>query len=319
MDMTSLTIHYDGLEVLLKSKFQELVGDPFILNLILWYVTTTAILLRWVYLIISSMDRTDVFCAIATDYKPRFQYVLQASSDIDHEDLEPPSLLGLRYKIKLSNLTGLQDQSQEAVDIWRMLRHLVAKEQRMEESTTTNFTEAKPKCIKSPDQLVYRVLALYQRPATQSLNHNAVIFTLFGYAALAHIVMFSRNVPPWFYLQVDTGPRERVLQKLKRMGIMVETIDLRAFQIAYPEMMLWIIMMGGLTTVGMEAQGRYAALLAEACYAAGVTGTTELAISLAEFLWTDLYLDTTYKRFWDAVGMLWNAVAASHGVARSWT
>jgi hypothetical protein len=41
MDMTSLTIHYDGLEVLVKSKIQELVGDPFILNLTLWQVTPT--------------------------------------------------------------------------------------------------------------------------------------------------------------------------------------------------------------------------------------------------------------------------------------
>ena len=78
---------------------------------------------------------------------------------------------------------------------------------------------------------------------------------LFGYAALSHVILFSRNVPPWFYLQVDTGPRERIPEKLKPMGIVIETIHLRAFQIAYPEMMFLIIMMGGLTTIGMEAQG----------------------------------------------------------------
>ena len=269
-------------------------------------------------LIISSLDRTDIFCAIATGYEPRFRCLLQAPLDIDHKDLEPLSLLGVRYKIKLSNLTGLQDLSNETVEIWCMLRQLIAKEQRTAESQTTNFTEAEHNCIQCPDRLVYRVLALSQCRVPDSPNHNAVIFMLFGYAALSHVILFSRNVPPWFYLQVDTGPRERILQKLKRMGIMIETIDLRAFQIAYPEMMLWIIMMGGLTTIGMEAQGRYASLLAEACYAAGITGTAELAISLSDFLWTDLYLDTTYKRFWDAVGVLWDAVAAAHGLTRSW-
>src|SRR5450756_1259987 len=82
-----------------------------------------------------------------------------------------------------------------------------------------------------------------------------------------------------------------------------ETNCLQSFQAAFPEMMLWIIMMGGLASIGTEEQGWFSKLLAELCYAADIVVTAELAMFLKGFLWSDFYLDHSFKEFWDAVAV----------------
>ena len=85
-------------------------------------------------------------------------------------------------------------------------------------------------------------------------------------------------------------------------------IDVQAFQIAYPEMILWIIMIGGLGSLGTKDQGWFIKLLAKSCRAAGIAGTPELALSLTEFLWSEFYLGTIFNEFWDDF-----AVAQAYG------
>jgi hypothetical protein len=68
-------------------------------------------------------------------------------------------------------------------------------------------------------------------------------------------------------------------------------------------MLLWIIMMGGLGSIGTEEQEWFSELLAELCFATDIVGTAELAMFLKEFLWSDFYLDHSFKEFWDAVAV----------------
>lgn len=80
----------------------------------------------------------------------------------------------------------------------------------------------------------------------------------------------------------------------------MEKIDTRAFQIAYPEMTLWIVIIGGLASLESEYIKWFIKLLAELCRAAGIATTAELALALKEFLWSEFYLTCPlFDEFWD--------------------
>ena len=77
------------------------------------------------------------------------------------------------------------------------------------------------------------------------MDQNALVFRLFGNAAVAHILMFIYNFPP----RSDT----HILMST-RIRACLDMIDIQAFQLAYPELMLWIIIIGGLASLGTEDQ-----------------------------------------------------------------
>lgn len=241
-------------------------------------------------LIILRMDRVDIFGAIVLGSKPRFELVNPALG-LDLKDLEPCSLLGARYKTRLSNLTGLQDLSQEMIEVYRILRHLITNKERVAGSQKMGITEAEFQSLQSYcTQLIYRLIALVQYKIPNSRNQNALVYRMFGNAAVAHILMFTYNLPP----RTDT----HVLMST-RIRTNLEMINIQAFQIAYPEMMLWIIMIGGLGSLGTEDQGWFIKLLAESCRVAGIAETAELAVFLTEFLWSEFYLGPIFNEFWD--------------------
>jgi hypothetical protein len=62
-------------------------------------------------------------------------------------------------------------------------------------------------------------------------------------------------------------------------------------------------MMGGLGSIGTEEQEWFSELLAELCFATEIVGTAELTMFLKEFLWSDFYLDHSFKEFWDAAAV----------------
>jgi hypothetical protein len=191
-------------------------------------------------LIILRIDRVDNLCSIAMNSKPRFELVNPAP---DREDLEPCSLLAARYKTKLLNLTNLEDLSQETIEVYRNLRHLITEKERVAGSQKSRITEAEFQSLRSySDQLMHRLIALVQYKFPALPNQNALIYRLFGNAALAHIVMFTCNMPRAPGL-IST-----------RIRTSLEIVNLRSFQIAYPEMMLWIIMVGGLASIRTEDQ-----------------------------------------------------------------
>jgi hypothetical protein len=68
-------------------------------------------------------------------------------------------------------------------------------------------------------------------------------------------------------------------------------------------MLLWIIMTGGLGSIGTEEQEWFSKLLAELCFATDIVGTAELPMFLKEILWSDFYLDHSFREFWDAVSV----------------
>ncbi|KAE9372733.1 hypothetical protein N431DRAFT_409051 [Stipitochalara longipes BDJ] len=279
--IASLKIHLDGVEALVKSigGLQTLSHTPFILKYTCW---------------------VDVVGAIILGSKPRFENTNPAFPLLDPylegEDIQPCSVLGARYKARLSNLTGLPDLSQKMIEAYRILRHLINKKERLAGLQRMEIPEAEFQHLQSfCTQLMYRLIALIQYETSPNLpNENALVFRIFGNAAVAHILMFTYNMP----LRSDT----HVLMST-RIRACLEMINVQAFQMAYPEMMLWVIMIGGLGSIETGNQGWFIQLLAKSWHVAGIFGTAELALSLNEFLWSDFYLGPMFNEFWNGVAV----------------
>jgi hypothetical protein len=161
----------------------------------------------------------------------------------------------------------MQELSHETIEIYCILRHLIAKEERNGPSLKPRTTEGGTfEWLRGyPDPLVHRLIALAQYQLPQSPNqNNAIIYKLFGNAGLAHIVMLTRNGPPWVYIPKLISSRIRTMSTRIRTCL-EETYCPRPLQEAYPEMLLWIIMMGGLGSIGTEEQEWFSELLAEFC------------------------------------------------------
>jgi hypothetical protein len=222
--------------------------------------------------------------------KPRFR-----GNDIgDHADpagWKSYSDIGLRYKIRLSNLTGLEDLAEEVIEVYHILRHLVA-EMNYQGQDAQKSTVSKEEFDLYAEQLMHRLIDILQNKALESPNQNALIFRLFGDAALAHVTNFI----------CTPARRGSVLELMSiRLRASLEVTNIRSFQIAYPEMMLWIIMVGGLLANGTPNHNWFARLLSDSCLAAGINKVDELRLVLSEFLWSDLYLHPVCKSFWDDV------------------
>ena len=245
------------------------------------------------------MSRVDIMSAIILGSKPRFELELELNNpapDPDLENLEPSNLIGTRYQTKLSNLTGLRDLSQETIKVYCILRHLITEKERTASLQNMKITNTEFELLQLYSfRLMYRLIALVQYEIHDSLNQNTLIYGLFGNAGLAHIVMFTCNAP------LRIGNPKSISTRIRTS---LEMINIQAFQIAYPEMILWIVIIGGLASIGKTEDTKwYIKLLVKLCRAAGIATTAELAYSLAEFLWSEFYLlCPLFNEFWDDLG-----------------
>ena len=198
-----------------------------------------------------------------------------------------------RYEAKLFNLTGLPDLSEEIVNIFWELRHLTAIKDVPSESVVEPDDAS---FLVAVERLERRITKLLRLGCLDVPNEDSLIYKLFGSAALIHIIIIIRQNPyplsmlPFcnlFSIQIRT---------------LLETTNLQALQIKYPEMILWTLMLGGIGGVRTPNQAWCANLLVDACIVSGVRTRTEIALSLAEFLWTDLYLGPFSMGFWNKFG-----------------
>jgi hypothetical protein len=79
--------------------------------------------------------RMDIATAIILGLRPHFKIANIAP----HPNLD--ILPATRYKTKLSNLTGLQDLSQEAVEVYAMLRHLIMEKEKVIAAQSSKVTD----------------------------------------------------------------------------------------------------------------------------------------------------------------------------------
>jgi len=236
------------------------------------------------------MDRVDIQCAFKLGLQPRFGLGTPGLPYPDLEHSEPGNHIGARYQRRMFNLTGLQDISQETIRVYYILRHLITDKERAAGLQERGITDADFQTLQLYFfHLKYRLIALAQYKIPEVSNQNSLIYCLFAYAGFGHILMFTCNA------KVPAGGPISTSTRIKAI---LERINIPSFQIAYPEMMLWVIIVGGIASMGSENCAWFIKLLAESCHVAGIAGTDELVDFLAEFLWSDFYLGTVCNEFW---------------------
>jgi hypothetical protein len=243
------------------------------------------------------LNRVDIVHAFFTNSKPYYQAELDSldlSSDWgDIEALENPT--DAQYQTKLLNLTGLQDLTHKTIKAYGFLRHLMTEKERVAGLQSLGIAASDhPSLQLYGFRLIHRLLFLIQYESPDPSNPHTHIYSLFGNAGIAHIIMFICNGNP------RSG--DSILMS-KRIQTSLEMINLPSFQIAYPEMMLWVVMMGGLASIGGPGAGDtkwFIKLLADMCRAAGIATKAQLSLFLEKFLWSEFYLVCPlYREFWD--------------------
>jgi hypothetical protein len=142
------------------------------------------------------------------------------------------------------------------------------------------------------EQLERRLIAIVQTESLVIPSQKLVIHSLFANAAILHIYMFLRDLSrglPFFHLLS------------LRIRKTLEAVDIAKLKVQYPEMSLWIFMMGGICGADTSERGWFATLVADFCLELGIYGGNEIVSLLSEFFWSDLYRTPTTRGFWSDV------------------
>jgi hypothetical protein len=146
----------------------------------------------------------------------------------------------------------------------------------------------------SLSRLERRAQKLIAAEYSNESSNDYTIFGLLGYAIAIHTFYFLRDTPPgtpFFHCM-----SRRIRERLKK-------IDLHMLQFQYPEMMLWILIMGGIGGIGSSNRRYFALLLSNLCNRLGICGAAEIATSVKEFFWSDIYRSPATISFWRDVGL----------------
>jgi hypothetical protein len=232
--------------------------------------------------------------AIATKTKPRFEIADFVDGGSPSRGVYSP--LVLQYKTKLFELTNLPHFGAELIDIYSVLRNLTGIK-----DVTTSFSEEAPSLkpdfssrVTSIECLQRRVILLAQSNYLESPSPEMLVYRLFYNATLIHIIMFIRESP--LRLRVCPILSARIQEDVQRA-------NWHYFQSEFPQMMLWVILMGGLGGIGTVERQWFTNLLIDTCRASAIRGTGAIETALSEFLWSDLYRSPITTEFWDGVAL----------------
>lgn len=219
---------------------------------------------------------------------------MQSERETGDDDWTPYSTLARRYQSKLYNLTGQKELSEETIHVYSALKNITPLSERealnmIGDGDATAVFQYKGQL----ERLERRSLALVLS-ASESPNQSLLIYQLFGNAAMIHALLFMRESPA-------SIPLARLLSE--RIRKTLDAVDLQSYLLQYPEMVLWILIMGGLGAMGTQTQQNFATILAESCLALGLVGVSEIAFMVEDFLWCDMYCSPTTMAFWNAVAI----------------
>ena len=139
------------------------------------------------------------------------------------------------------------------------------------------------------ERLERRLITIVQSKILAIPTQDLAIYTLFSNAAILHIYMFMRDLSrglPFFHLLSF------------RIRSTLEKVSISKLKVQYPEMLLWILMLGGLCGVESSERGWFASLVANFCLELGVHGGNEIAAMLSGFFWSELYRSPMTMGFW---------------------
>jgi hypothetical protein len=112
---------------------------------------------------------------------------------------------------------------------------------------------------------------------------------LFGYTALIHLYLFIRDCS-------KDLPFSHLLSR--RIRTVLKRVDTQQLETQFPEMMLWIFIMGGLSGSPSLERVWFANRAAYFCRELGLCGGEEIKYMLDDLLWSELYSSPVTERFW---------------------
>lgn len=291
-------VHMDGLESMIEGRGGlQNMENGIAKKLATWYVIFQTFHPDKPNLFANHLTfRLDSCVSILLETKPRFDL---DTIEKPHQpfDCGPYSTLTLRYKSKLINLTGLPDLSQETIEVYWALQHLSrVKDEACYYRTDTSDI---PSYSDTLEYIERQVVAIVQSEHLSLPSQNTSILHLFATAAVLHIYICMRDLPrglQFRYLLAD------------RLRNELECLDIGALLVPYPEMVLWVLILGGMGAIGAPSKEWFANILADSCRALGLRGGNEIAFTLKDFFWSELYRSPVTAPFW-------NDVARAQGMA----
>jgi hypothetical protein len=141
-----------------------------------------------------------------------------------------------------------------------------------------------------------RILELAQlEPLSQPTQANCV-YTLFAYATFLNIYIFMRDCSKEL-------PFNQLLASRIYMILTHPNINMSILKIHYPELMLWVLIMGGLAGNANSEGPWFVKSVADFCLELGLVTGIQIAHMLGEWMWSDLYISPVTRRFWQEVAL----------------
>ena len=142
------------------------------------------------------------------------------------------------------------------------------------------------------EHLERRLVPLTQLEPLSNQTQGCSIYVLFGYAALIHLYLFIRDCS-------KDLPFSHLLSR--RIRTVLERVDTQHLETQFPEMMLWIFIMGGLSGSPSLERVWFANRTAYFCSELGLCGGDQIKYMLDHFLWSEVYRSPVTERFWTEV------------------
>jgi hypothetical protein len=138
-----------------------------------------------------------------------------------------------------------------------------------------------------------RLIAIIQNDLLITPTSSLAIYSVFSNAAMIHCYGFMRDLAlslPWF---------NRLSRRI-RSTLTHPEVHLSVLKVQYPEMLLWVLMMGGIGGAVAERVW-FGGEVADFGMKLGVHGGNEIALMLGDFLWSKLYRSPATIMFWNEV------------------
>ncbi|PVH85817.1 hypothetical protein DL98DRAFT_568113 [Cadophora sp. DSE1049] len=240
------------------------------------------------------LEWIDSCASILLEIPARFTLTLPSDEETPTEWF-PYSSLAQTYLAKLTAHTCLPALSTEVISVYWGIRNV------------TQLKEMTSRLSKPPEILAYsdmverlerQAVVILQSATLISSNPDTAILVLWANATLLHIYMFMREMP------LGISFLGTLSQRIRGALSSLRASDLGNVQTLYPEMCLWVYVMGGIGGIATDERMYFAGLTRTLCEVTRFRGgdvsvdVNDVEEYLAEWLWCEAYKGVSTEGFW---------------------
>ncbi|KAK0119237.1 hypothetical protein ONS96_012298 [Cadophora gregata f. sp. sojae] len=241
-------------------------------------------------------SRIDSCASILLETPARFTLTLSPDEETPTEWV-PFSSLAQAYVSRLTTHTSIPNLSSEAISVYWGIRNV------------TQLKEMTSRLSQPPEILAYsdmverlerRTVAILQSATLISSSPDTAILVLFANATSLHIYMFMRDMP------LGISFLGTLAQRIRRALSSLTLSERDHLQTLYPEMCLWVYLMGGIGGLATDERIYFADLTKRICKTMALRGgegdadvdMNDAEKCLGEWLWCEGYKGASTEGFW---------------------